>query len=119
MFMGSASKEAVQLGPRKLGEAWRPPAPEKGPMRQKALPTTQLGNSHPGNQTWPCLAAQAFFLRIQAVPAHGGRCGNIRAYREINSRGSHPRSSPGQRAGLLTATEATLNPRLATVSVRK
>lgn len=37
MFMGSASKEAVQLGPRKLGEAWRPPGPREGSNEAEGL----------------------------------------------------------------------------------
>lgn len=37
MFVGSASKEAMQLGLRKLGEAWRPPGPREGSKEAKGL----------------------------------------------------------------------------------
>lgn len=33
-----ASKQALKLRSRKLGEAWRLPCPEEGPKRQRVLP---------------------------------------------------------------------------------
>lgn len=118
MFLGSASKEDSQLGPRKLGEAWRPPCPREGSKEAATLGTSRGPACSPGvfpsNPGSACTWGWDLFCSWPRK-RHCGRVGvGIGAYRGRTIHGEpHPRSSLGRHAGLLTATEAALDPRLA------
>lgn len=119
----------MKPGPRKLGEAWKPPCPREGSREAEGLAqVSQLGRSRAGTQTWPRLQPGAFpsssgNARAEVAPfcALLGRCPGylwvmgVGAYRGRAFPGSPtPAHHPG-----LGATKATRNLRLATSPVNR